>query len=145
MHPAVVTVRAGDTQPVAAILLHVHGVTPKELGDLYAGRRRLCEQRRKRHPDRATWVLQCSGQLRRGDDGGVSAATLSASSWHDRQRITPRSVHGRQMKVLQSVHGYPSDARSSSPHARHLMTSRSFRTLDGVIGIVWMRPAWRRM
>ena len=48
-----------------------------------------------------------------------------AFSWQLLQRTTPFSVQIRQMKVPQSAHGYPSDARSSLPHARQIIASRS--------------------
>jgi hypothetical protein len=52
---------------------------------------------------------------------GIGPVELSAA--HCRQSVTPRRLQMRQMKVPQRVQGYPSDARSSRPQARHSIAS----------------------
>jgi len=52
---------------------------------------------------------------------GVVPGRLSAA--HRRQSVTPRRLQMTQMKVPQRVQGYPSEARSSRPHARHSIAS----------------------
>jgi hypothetical protein len=49
-----------------------------------------------------------------------------------RQRTTPFSVQMTQMNVPQSAQGYPSDARSSLPHARQIIASRSISGMGGM-------------
>ena len=52
---------------------------------------------------------------------GIGPVGLSAA--HCRQSVTPRRLQMRQMKVPQLVQGYPSEARSSRPQARHSIAS----------------------
>ena len=52
---------------------------------------------------------------------GVEPVVLSAA--HCRQSVTPRRLQMTQMKVAQRVQGYPSEARSSRPQARHSIAS----------------------
>ena len=52
---------------------------------------------------------------------GVGPGVPSAA--HCRQSVTPRRLQIRQMKVPQRVQGYPSEARSSRPQARHSIAS----------------------
>src|SRR6476469_10985276 len=44
-----------------------------------------------------------------------------------RHSTTPRMLHTTQTKVPHFTQGYPSDARSSLPQARHVIASRSRR------------------
>ena len=53
---------------------------------------------------------------------GHPVAGLALQSRHF---STPRMVHTRQTNVPQLSHGYPSEARSSRPHARQSIASRS--------------------
>ena len=47
------------------------------------------------------------------------------SSWHLRQKTTPRNVQMMQMNVPQLSQGYPSEARSSLLQDRQIIASRS--------------------
>ena len=51
----------------------------------------------------------------------VEPGWLSAA--HCRQSVTPRRLQMMQMNVPQRAQGYPSDARSSRPQARHSIAS----------------------
>jgi hypothetical protein len=48
VHPSVITIRAGDTQPVATRFPYVNSMTAQQLRYLDARRRRLREQGRER-------------------------------------------------------------------------------------------------
>jgi hypothetical protein len=54
------------------------------------------------------------------------AAAASRFAWQERQRVIPRMSQITQMKVPQSTHGYPSDARSSFPQERQIIASCSW-------------------
>jgi hypothetical protein len=49
---------------------------------------------------------------------------------HCLHKVTPRKLQMMQTNVPQSAHGYPSDARSSFPQARHIIRSFSRRFFD---------------
>ena len=66
-----------------------------------------------------------------GFDGSPGAAVPSGDELQFLHSDTPRKLQMRQMKVPQFVHGYPSDARSSRPHARQIIASRSFSSVIG--------------
>jgi hypothetical protein len=54
---------------------------------------------------------------------------------HCLHKVTPRKLQMMQTNVPQSAHGYPSDARSSFPQARHIIRSFSRRFFDIAIGL----------
>src|SRR6266550_4227078 len=72
-----------------------------------------------------------SGMRESGRSKGHQALRLlrgsARSSWHLRQKITPRNVQMMQMNVPQLSQGYPSDARSSLLQDRQIIASRSRR------------------
>ena len=70
------------------------------------------------------------------------AVALSAHPLH---LVTPRRLQIMQMKVPQSSHGYPSDARSSFPQERQVIESLSCSSLmdSGGSGMVYRTWAGR--
>jgi hypothetical protein len=70
------------------------------------------------------WLRQ---QRRNGgeSDDGAQLGACPAFAAQASHRLTPRKVQMRQMKVPQSTQGYPSEARSSRPQARHRIASFS--------------------
>lgn len=95
----------------------------KRLAELSRGDRGLCKERSDRGPDECPDVPQCSGQsILRGMRATTGAMAFASQLLH---RITPRNVHIRQMNVLHTAQGYPSDARSSFPQERQIIASRS--------------------
>ena len=67
----------------------------------------------------------------RRHDGGRTQESFAGGvdSAHWRQWVTPLKLQSRQMKVPHFAQGYPSDARSSRPQARHSMASCSWSLL----------------
>ena len=59
---------------------------------------------------------------------GACVAALAAQRL---QSVTPFMEQTWQMKVPQPWQGYPSDARCSLPHARHVIASRSRSSVMG--------------
>jgi hypothetical protein len=71
-------------------------------------------------------LCQCSGQSIFVEPSGMSGGS-GRFVRHVLHKVTPRKLQMMQTKVPQSAHGYPSDARSSFPQERHIITSFSRR------------------
>jgi hypothetical protein len=124
MNPALIGVGAANAEPLSIRAENLRAMSKEKLRFLCRRSPRLAKHRRN-GPVRAdvSWT-QCSGQ----SINGISRPGLAGTSRllsHFLHFTTPRKLHITQMKVPQSVHGYPSDARSSLPHARQIIASFS--------------------
>jgi hypothetical protein len=122
MNPAAISVSAFNVQPQAVSLDDQRDVAVKELRYLGRSYVRLTQHRRDSGDGRDV-LAQCSGQLI-GAGGGVNGGSgrFATQVLHS---VTPRKLQMTQMKVPQSVQGYPSEARSSFPQERQIIESFS--------------------
>jgi len=110
MDPSLVVIAIEpDAAPLGFGLEHDRGIAHDQLGHLLGAKAGLREQRRN------------GGE----SDDGAQVGAWPALAAQAEQRLTPRKVQMRQMKVPHSTQGYPSDARSSRPQARQLIASFS--------------------
>jgi hypothetical protein len=125
MHPTGISVGAFDVQPQPFSLDDQRDVAVKKLRYLGRSYVRLTQHRRNRG-DGGDVLAQCSGQSIFSDLVGVKGGSglLATQLLHS---VIPRKLQMMQTKVPQSVHGYPSDARSSFPQERHIIESFSRR------------------
>jgi hypothetical protein len=117
VRPAMIPIGMGaHTPPFTGALQDGNGFPEHQLGNLL---RTHCWRREYRR-DRGTSNGRRHGEgAQEGFAGGVGSA-------HCRQCVTPRKLQSRQMKVPHLAQGYPSEARSSRPQARHSIASCSW-------------------
>jgi hypothetical protein len=125
MNPPGVLVRALHVKPESLPLDHLRDVPVKQLRNLgrsYIGlAQHWCDRR-----DGCDALGQCSGQSIFVEVLGIIGGS-GRFARHVLHSVTPRKLQMMQTKVPQSAHGYPSDARSSFPQERHIITSFSRR------------------
>jgi hypothetical protein len=125
MNPPGVLVRALHVKPESLPLDHLRDVPVKQLRNLgrsYIGLAQHWGNRR----DGCDALGQCSGQSIFVEELGIRGGS-GRFARHVLHSVTPRKLQMMQTKVPQSAHGYPSDARSSFPQERHIITSFSRR------------------
>ena len=127
MDPALVAVEVGaDPAPLAGGSSTTAGLAQHQLGHLLGAHRGLGEDGSDGGAgDERLDIWRCRTQV-------AAARCLRRAASQSRQSVTPRKVQIRQMKVPQLVQGYPSDARSSRPQARHPMASCSWISATAV-------------